>query len=188
MSIGESINSPELRRKGKLHRFLFGESAAMAAILGFASLVVVGTAWIFELAGYLPCQLCLWQRIPYYIAGPLLVLSGGLGLSGAVADSKVRLALAAAGLIFVVSTFLAIYHAGVEWAFWPGPESCGVAGDAVETNAANLLDSLTSTVPPSCTEASARFLGLSFAGWNVIASIMIAAACFWAVKQPSEAN
>ncbi|WP_375198209.1 disulfide bond formation protein B, partial [Sphingobium sp.] len=32
--------------------------------------------------------------------------------------------------------------------------------------------------PPSCTEAAGRFLGLSFAGWNVIASLALALVAF----------
>ena len=30
-------------------------------------------------------------------------------------------------------------------------------------------------IPPSCDEAAGRFLGLSFAGWNVLASAALAA-------------
>jgi disulfide bond formation protein DsbB len=41
-----------------------------------------------------------------------------------------------------------------------------------------LLDALNSTVPPSCNAAALRVLGLSFAGWNVIASLILAAIAF----------
>ena len=37
-----------------------------------------------------------------------------------------------------------------------------------------VLDQLNTLIPPSCDEAAGRFLGLSFAGWNVLAS------AFWA--------
>ena len=56
--------------------------AAITLAIGLVSLMVVGTAWLFQFAGYLPCQLCLWQRIPYYVAGPLLVLAGLLAYVG----------------------------------------------------------------------------------------------------------
>lgn len=155
---------------------------ASALLTGTFALTVLGAAWLFELAGYLPCQLCLWQRIPYYSGGPLLVLAGVLGLSGLIGTSAVRVAVVICGVIFTAGAVLAAYHSGVEWSFWPGPASCGAAGNLLSTDASDLLNSLTATVPPSCAEAQVRFLGLSFAGWNVIASVMIATACFVSIR------
>jgi disulfide bond formation protein DsbB len=34
-----------------------------------------------------------------------------------------------------------------------------------------------------CNEAPMRILGLSFAGWNAVASVVIAALCFSAARQ-----
>ena len=152
--------------------------AGTALLLGVVSLLIVGSAWLFQFAGYLPCQLCLWQRIPYYVAGPLLFLAGLVSFFSAFVNRTLDAILIIGGLVFVASTVLAAYHAGVEWAFWPGPTSCGAGGNFSTTNANDLLGALSSTRPPSCDEAAGRFLGLSFAGWNVVASIGLAAACF----------
>jgi disulfide bond formation protein DsbB len=38
-----------------------------------------------------------------------------------------------------------------------------------------MLRQLGTVTPPSCTEAMWRFLGLSFAGWNVLVSALLAA-------------
>ena len=152
--------------------------AAITLAIGLVSLMVVGTAWLFQFAGYLPCQLCLWQRIPYYVAGPLLVLAGLLAYVGIFGQRYLGDVLLFAGLVFVASTMLAAYHSGVEWNFWQGPTSCGAGENFSTTDASDLLGALSSTRPPSCDEAAGRFLGLSFAGWNVIASAGLAAACF----------
>lgn len=154
--------------------------------LGLLATGVVSTAWVFELYGFTPCQLCLWQRIPYYVAAPLLVFAGLLGFNGF--SSFVRAALALVGLIFVVSTGLAVYHSGVEWGFWAGPTTCAVVGGGTASDATNLLESLAASRPPSCTEAAGRFLGLSFAGWNVVASAGLAAACFFAARAATSNN
>lgn len=151
-------------------------------IIGLAALAVVGTAWLFELAGYHPCQLCLWQRIPYYMSGPLLLVFGLIGTTVPTGRKMIRPILVLSGVIFIGSAALGTYHSGVEWGFWPGPTTCGSAGNLIETNVNDLLSSLATIKPPSCTEASARFLGLSFAGWNVIASAGLAICCFLAVK------
>ena len=51
------------------------------------------------------------------------------------------------------------------------------------TNAGDLLGELNTIKGPSCTDAALRVLGLSFAGWNVIASLVLAAFAFWSVKK-----
>jgi len=76
----------------------------------------------------------------------------------------------------VYAVILGIHHAGVEWAWWEGPADCG-GGGAVPT-AENLLESLATIKPQSCNEAAGRFLGLSFAGWNVVVSAILAAMAF----------
>lgn len=147
-----------------------------ALMIAAAATAVVGGAWLFQFAGYLPCQLCLWQRIPYYIIIPILFVA-------AVAGPKLsRFTLGLAVVIFLAGAALAIYHSGVEWGFWPGPTSCGAGGDFSVTSTENLLSALETTQPPSCNEAAGRFLGLSFAGWNAVASIGLAFVCFVALR------
>jgi disulfide bond formation protein DsbB len=67
---------------------------------------------------------------------------------------------------------LAAYHAGVEWRFWEGPASC--APSVGVDNAADMLNQLQNMHAPSCTDATWRLLGLSFAGWNVLISVLLA--------------
>jgi disulfide bond formation protein DsbB len=42
-------------------------------------------------------------------------------------------------------------------------------------NAADMLNQLQNMHAPSCTDATWRFAGLSFAGWNVLISALISA-------------
>jgi disulfide bond formation protein DsbB len=41
-----------------------------------------------------------------------------------------------------------------------------------------ILDQIDKVVPPSCDKAAGRFLGLSFAGWNAVASAVLAGIAF----------
>ncbi len=150
-----------------------GKTQTLAsAFLAAAMAATVGTALGFQhIGGYLPCKLCLEQRLPYYIGVPVMLLAlvaALMKLPGMVT----RMLLLAGGLLMIWGLGLAVYHAGVEWAFWPGPADCGVGIAPAEGN--NLLDQLNAVVPPSCDVAAGRFLGLSFAGWNVIASAILA--------------
>ncbi|UUP17129.1 disulfide bond formation protein B [Nitratireductor thuwali] len=156
-----SITAPT----GKFHKYI-------AALLAAGMAATVGTALAFEhIGGFIPCKLCLEQRIPYYIGIPLMLLALGssvLKLPGVLT----RGLLLAGALLMIWGLYLGVYHSGAEWGFWPGPTDCGaVAGPSTS---GSLLDQLNAFVPPSCDEAAGRFLGLSFAGWNVVASAILA--------------
>ena len=151
-------------------------SRQLIALIGVVSLALIAGAWFFELVLHLrPCKLCLEQRAPHYAAI-------GLALVGLVLARSARLQwfvlLGLAGLM-AWSTGLGVYHAGVEWKFWEGPTSCTIGATGGDTPV-NVLDALNSTKAPSCTEATLRVLGLSFAGWNVLTSMALAAMALWA--------
>ncbi|MFN7012618.1 disulfide bond formation protein B [Rhizobium arsenicireducens] len=151
----------------------------IAAALTLGMAVVVGSALGFEhIGGYIPCALCLIQRNPYYIGvgvGALAVLSAVFRLPPVVT----RGLFAIIAVLMIVSIGLGAYHAGVEWKFWEGPASCTIGATGGEAPV-NVLEALNSTKAPSCTEATLRVLGLSFAGWNVLTSAVLAAIALWA--------
>jgi len=94
-----------------------------------------------------------------------------------------RAIILAVGILMLVGAGMGVYHAGVEWHFWPGPATCSTTASSMTTNAGDLLGELNTIKGPSCTDAALRVLGLSFAGWNVIASLILAAFAFWSVKK-----
>ncbi|WP_337269271.1 disulfide bond formation protein B [Oryzifoliimicrobium ureilyticus] len=154
-----------------------------AAILAVAMAAVVGTALGFEhLGGYIPCALCLLQRQPYYYAIPIALLAAVLTLTRTPAWIP-RALILAVGLLMVVDAGMAAYHAGVEWHFWPGPATCSTSAAGVTQDASNLLSDLNTIKGPSCTDAALRVLGLSFAGWNFIASLALAVFAFIGVRK-----
>ena len=141
----------------------------------------VGTALGFQyLGGYIPCKLCLEERIPYYVGAPLMALAA---ISAALRWPPVvtRGLLAIGGALMLWSLYMGVYHAGVEWKFWPGPTDCGVVA-APTTGGKGILDSLNTFVPPACDEAAGRFLGISFAGWNAVASLVLAVVAWWSAQ------
>jgi len=143
---------------------------AIAALL--VGLAAILGAWSFQIfGGYVPCKLCLEQRIPYYTGLPVLLVAIAL-LAIARRPAPARAALILAAAIFLVGAGLGAYHAGVEWGLWLGPSDCG-GGTATTGNAGDLLNQIGRTRVVSCTEAAGRLFGLSFAGWNVVASLIV---------------
>jgi disulfide bond formation protein DsbB len=139
------------------------------AVLAGAA-ITLGGALIFEHGfGYLPCALCLQQRVPYYVA--LIIASVALVLNRA---PFMRMALLALAVIFIVSFGMGAYHAGIEWRFWAGPADCATSGGGTVFTTTDLLKSLQTSKVVSCTDAAWRFLKLSLAGWNALISLCFA--------------
>lgn len=144
---------------------LGGMIAVIAAVLGFE-----------HIGGYIPCKLCLEQRQPYYAGIPVVALAAFSAWRG-WPPVITRGLLVIGGLLLLTTMALAVYHSGVEWRWWAGPTDCGATAGNISSDVNDLLGDLT-TRPPACDEAAGRFLGLSFAGWNVIASAALAALAF----------
>lgn len=154
-----------------------------SALLTIGMIVVVGTALGFQhIGGYIPCALCLDQRQPYYYGIPVAIIAGLTAAAG-LPSWITRGLLVIAGLMMIVGGGIGVYHAGVEWHFWAGPTTCSTTASSMTQNAGDLLNELSTIKGPSCTEAALRVLGLSMAGWNVIASVILAAIAFVGVKK-----
>ncbi|MDD7909329.1 MULTISPECIES: disulfide bond formation protein B [Pseudovibrio] len=142
-----------------------------AALVAFGSILALAMAWSFQLAGYLPCQLCLAQRVPYYIAAVLALAALGFAFTERFRWMTSLLLLVCAGL-FVYGGGIGIYQAGAEWEFWLGPNDCGGPVSSIN-DASNMLTALSETRVVSCSVPAIRILGLSFAGLNTLYSIGI---------------
>lgn len=120
-----------------------------------------------------PCPLCLRQREVYWAL--IAVAVTGLVLARLRQTPRFMMALnVLIGLVFIVGAVVAVYHAGVEWRWWPAPDGCAAAapGDILNASLDNLNERQATA---SCLDAPWVMLGLSMAGWNALASIALAA-------------
>ena len=138
------------------------------AVLAIDATAILG-AWIFEYFGFAPCELCLKQRWAYYVAIPV-----GFVLAAVAPSSPglARVGLQILGVLWLASMVFGIYHSGVEWKWWPGPDTC--------TGTGGLTGGLPDLTKPvvMCDQAAIRILGLSLAGWNAVISLAAAVLCF----------
>lgn len=149
-----------------------------AVFLAVAMAATVGSALAFQyIGGYIPCKLCYEQRMPYYVGVPLMIAAALAAALKAPAWVS-RALLAIGGLLMVYGLYLGVYHSGVEWGWWPGPTDCTTVGVSVDTGGNGVLDALDKFVPPSCDKAALRILGLSLAGWQAIAALILGAVAF----------
>jgi disulfide bond formation protein DsbB len=142
----------------------------------------LGLAWYSQLVlGLAPCKLCLEQRYAYYLDIPIALLLAFAAWRNApkpllIAGLAVLMAMA------LGNAGLAAYHAGVEWGFWAGPTDC--TGQLLDFGkAGSLLEQLDKVKVVRCDEVQWRFLGLSFAGYNVLMSLGLAAIAGWGIAR-----
>ena len=151
---------------------------AATAILIVATGTIAG-AWAFEYAGYLPCELCLKQRIAYYAGVPLAAVVTLLAWRGPRSLTSIGLMLLA--LLWIGSAIFGVYHSGVEWGWWQGPTDC--TGSLTKAPSINdFLQQLQTTKVVRCDAVAIRILGLSLAGWNAVISIAMAATAIVGVR------
>jgi disulfide bond formation protein DsbB len=142
------------------------QPAGLAVFLAVLSAAMLLGAFGFEyIGGVKPCHLCLGQRLPW----PILTIVAGiamLGLRGDVPRRVAPAAFAGAVLIALWSAYLAGFHAGVEWKWWPGPATCtstGLGTGGVSFNPGDIV---------RCDEIAWSLFGLSLAGYNFIFSLV----------------
>lgn len=143
-------------------------ASAIAFSIAFATIVL---AHIFERFGYAPCPLCLQERYAYYFGVPALIAAFFAARAESFTLTRILLALVA--LAFLINAGVGVYHSGIEWKWWEGPASCS-GGVPVEWGEGGVAGAIERATVVSCSDASWRMAGLSFAGWNAAISALLA--------------
>ena len=137
-----------------------------------ASVIALGGALLSQYAGGLaPCELCLLQRWPWGVAIVISLIATIVG--GRPALPWIVLVLAA---VFAGGSAIAFYHVGVERHWFAGPSACtgaATAADTVEALKARILGQM----PARCDEPAWSLWGISLAGWNLLASLVMVGSC-----------
>ncbi|MDP1625720.1 disulfide bond formation protein B [Parvibaculum sp.] len=150
-------------------------SNAIPWILIAVSVATLAGALFFEhVLGYVPCSLCLQGRQPHYFAIGAALIAGILSREANIGIG-VLVFLGLCLLAYLAGAGLSFYHVGVEYKWWPGPDTCGAGGLV-----ANSLEDLQSALhggakAPRCDDAAWRLFGISLAGFNMLITLALAA-------------
>ncbi|MGD9617950.1 MAG: disulfide bond formation protein B [Alphaproteobacteria bacterium] len=150
---------------------------AFAGFVLAASALVLGTALSSQYWGGLaPCELCVLQRWPWAAAITISIVALFVGHRRSL--PWVALVL---GLVFFVSTGFAFYHLGVEQGWVAGPSACTPAAGGA-TTLEDMRQRILGAPLVRCDEVQWSLYGVSLAGWNLLASLVMVAICaavFW---------
>ena len=140
---------------------------ALVLLISLGTLVSAYSAqYIFGLE---PCILCLYQRIPFAIAGVL-------ALVGVVRPNMAPTIMLVLVGVFAFEAGLAFYHVGVEQHWWASATGC--TGGNISSSPLEMLQNIQKSKPKPCDEVDWTFIGISMATWNVLFSTLLAMATF----------
>ena len=112
---------------------------------------------------YKPCQLCLYQRIPYLL---ILIFS----FVGFFFPKNIYW-LYTIMILFISSTIISGYHSGIEFGLLDESSSC--SSNSIESlDKTKILESLSNSMP-SCKEMKFKLFGLSLATINFLISFAL---------------
>ena len=135
-------------------------------IIFFIILLSIISALIIEqFLGHQPCNLCLYERIPYFISILLIIKIFFF-------KKYEKITLLILFLVFIFSSLLAFYHFGIEQGFFSESFVCNVENHSTILSKEQLLKKLNQNVV-SCKDVTFRILGLSLSAVNTILSFLL---------------
>ena len=134
-------------------------------IIFIFSAIALSSAFFIEyILGHQPCNLCLFERIPYGLS--LVLISAILILRKNEKFFTLLLIIT-----FVFSLAISFYHYGIEQGFFEESAVCGVKDLSENITKKDLLKQL-SEKTVSCKDVTFRILGLSLTSINIIVSLI----------------
>ena len=158
---------------GTLQRWV-GERAIPLLVAAASAGLLLGAYLSQHVGGLHPCPLCLVQRYPHFA-----VLELGF-LAAIAAGGRARAGLLVlCVLALLVTCGYGVYHVGVEQGWFESACAAPVSGGSLEDIKAQIMDAPLTR----CDEVPWSLIGVSLAGWNAIASaVMAAVAAYGAVR------
>ena len=130
------------------------------------SFIALISAYFIEyILGHQPCNLCVYERIPYFLA-ILIVL---INYKYNKLEKYLILSLA---LIFLIATILSLYHLGIEQGFIQESLLCDLEKGANIVDKDEILKQLQQK-SISCKDVTFKIFGLSLTNYNIIISLLL---------------
>ncbi len=135
-------------------------------VIFLISFIALVSAYFIEyILGHQPCNLCLYERIPYFLA-ILIVL---INYKYNKLEKYIILSLA---IIFLIATILSLYHLGIEQGFIQESLLCDLEKGANILDKDEILKQLQQK-NISCKDVTFQIFGLSLTSYNIIISILL---------------
>tara|TARA_B100000029_G_scaffold361593_1_gene354578 strand:- start:2755 stop:3237 length:483 start_codon:yes stop_codon:yes gene_type:complete len=130
--------------------------------------LVLTSAFVVEYGlDHKPCELCLYQRIPYFISALLII-------NIFLIKKYEKITFLLLSFVFAASAILAFYHFGIEQGFFKESTACTTGNFSETMSKEEVLEQLKQS-KISCKDVNLRIFGFSLATINFIFSIALSA-------------
>ena len=130
------------------------------------SFIALISAYFIEyILGHQPCNLCVYERIPYFLAMFIVLINYKYNKL----EKYLILLLA---IIFLIATILSLYHLGIEQGFIQESLLCDLEKGANIVDKDEILKQLQQK-SISCKDVTFKIFGLSLTNYNIIISLLL---------------
>ena len=132
-------------------------------LISFTS--IISAYFIQYVLGFQPCNLCLIQRIPYFLSIILIIINS-------INNKNEKFFIMLLILIFVFSLAISFYHFGIEQGFFKESAVCSLKNGSEIVLKEELLKQL-SQKNISCKDVTFKIFGLSLTTFNIGFNLII---------------
>jgi disulfide bond formation protein DsbB len=134
-------------------------------ILLISIIALISAFFIEFILGHQPCNLCILERIPYFLAIIVILLNYKF-----IEFEKIFILFLA--IIFLFGTALSLYHLGIEQGLIQESLVCDLKSGSNLLSKEEILKQLQEK-SVSCKDVTFKMFGLSLTSYNILISILI---------------
>ena len=133
----------------------------------FISIIALVSAFFIEyILGHQPCNLCIFERIPYLLAIIIILFNFKF-------NKFEKFFILLLTTIFLFGTILSLYHLGIEQGFIQESLVCDLKSGSNLLSKEEILKQLQEK-NVSCKDVTFKIFGLSLTSYNILISLLIA--------------
>ena len=130
------------------------------------SFIALISAYFIEyILGHQPCNLCVYERIPYFLAILIVLINYKY-------NKLEKYLILLLTIIFLIATVLSLYHLGIEQGFIQESLLCDLEKGANILEKDEILKQLQQK-NISCKNVTFKIFGLSLTSYNIIISLVL---------------
>ena len=130
------------------------------------SFIALISAYFIEyILGHQPCNLCVYERIPYFLAILIVLINYKY-------NKLEKYLILSLTIIFLIATILSLYHLGIEQGFIQESLLCDLEKGANIVDKDEILKQLQQK-NISCKDVAFKIFGLSLTSFNIIISLLL---------------
>ena len=135
-------------------------------IIFLVSILALASAFFIEyILGHQPCNLCIFERIPYLLAIIIILLNFKF-------NQFEKFFILLLIIVFLIGAILSLYHLGIEQGFIQESLVCDLKSGSNLLSKEEILKQLQEK-NVSCKDVTFKIFGLSLTSYNILISLLI---------------